>query len=98
MHTMLCYCDFSVHGQLYEAWALWRMPVVNETEVIDAQCEMLRIISSRIKAKGFAIGMEVWFVYRIMEENDFEWPNVLQHVPRIADNERWSMRIHKREG
>jgi len=98
MQQMLCYCDFSVHGQIYEAWALYRIPVANETEIIDAQCDMLRIITGRLKAKGFVIGMEVWFVFRVLTANDVEWPNILAHVPRIADNERWSMRIHKREG
>lgn len=94
---MLCYCDFSVAGKLYEAWSLWRIPNTSEAVILEAQCDCLNLISHRIKAKGLTIGSEVWFVFRVLSKNDVELPNILAHVPAIPENERFSLKIHHKE-
>jgi hypothetical protein len=95
---MLVYCDYSVGRDIHEAWMLYRIPDISEAEIIDAQIECLRIISHHCKKDGFKVGHESWFVFRVLQPFDTEWPNILAHVPDIEEGLRWSLKTHKKAG
>jgi len=98
MAKMLVYCDFSHDGDIVEGWMLYRIPNTSYEEIMTAHIDAMMIMCEHGKKHGMVLGKEIWLVYRVLLPFDTEMPNVLQHVPDIEGEMRWSLKFHKREG